>query len=80
MPAAPAVPFLILLLIYFTGKRPRAPHQNPVHPLPPIDKGIFLCRFSSSLLLQVTCISLGVILCFVSKLGHYPILCSLFDS
>lgn len=50
MPAAPAVPFLILVLISFTGKRPRAPQQNSSHPLPPpIGSGIFLCRFFLSI-------------------------------
>lgn len=77
MPAAPAVPFLILFLICFTGKKPRAPQQNSVYFF--LLTVVYFYVAFSSLLLQATCVSLGVILCFVSKLGHYPILYSLFD-
>lgn len=54
MPAAPAVPFLILVLISFTGKRPRAPQQNPGH-FPHLSAvAYFYVAFSS---LQATCVS-----------------------
>lgn len=43
-PAAPAVPFLILLLICFTGKRPRA-HTKIQSIFFPIDSSKFLCCF-----------------------------------
>jgi hypothetical protein len=72
-PAAPAVPFLILLLIRFIGKRPRALHQN-FSPFLPLLTVVY--SYPAFLSLQATCVSLGVIICFVSKLGHYAILYS----
>lgn len=82
MPAAPAVPFLILVLIWFTGKRPRAPHQNLGRFFSPTywQWCVYLYTAFPSLLLQATCISLGAVLCFVSKPRQHPIFDSLFGS
>lgn len=74
MPAAPAVPFLILVLICFTGKRPRAPHPNSGLS-PPMASGIFLCCFFLSTVIGNLCPPrCCIMLCFKGRTLPYYIL------